>query len=521
MLWGNLMNLCLKKALFFLLLIPFSLLLPASRIAKKSSIIVRTVPEASAHMRKIAENFPKDAALVSVYEKEQADVMVKSAKVLYDNARDQILYALSDIDNRIAYWQYQKDHPWNYFVSKNPLKWVTGPRQKDEVEDNLEALYSHQGHLYTILGQLAERSAIFTQGYKDIFLIDYKKGYEWIDELLNTLSGLAAEKKATSGVPFVARTQQLQAKLDNVLDYKDSLLFDISSTQVPSYIERNWLKSGMFLVALGYGYNNLTLEQIQAPFMTIGSGIQENVITPVQQVMSDVFRGKQPKEAEDLLVSQENITAVHTAVEKFLNNVSSASLVGEAYISPERKQEILNEVLSGGSSKLQALGSELSQYWGGTKAWAEAKVLFAELAALQAGVRIQTKLERLEKQFVGVGKIAFITPALLLGLASYTGYKKWTKKSYAALRRALVEINSLFVDPSKALTDEQYGKMLYLVYNLKNRAKKELPLKRNQQAEFIHDLERIESQDLPVAAKRAVIKDMFRKYEFLGLINKK
>lgn len=84
------------------------------------------------------------------------------------------------------------------------------------------------------------------------------------------------------------------------------------------------------------------------------------------------------------------------------------------------------------------------------------------------------------------------------------------------MRRALLEINSLFVDQTKPLDDERYGKMIYLIYNLKRRARKDLSQKGNLQAEFLEDLERIESKEFDSAAKRRIIDDMFRKYSFLA-----
>jgi hypothetical protein len=83
---------------------------------------------------------------------------------------------------------------------------------------------------------------------------------------------------------------------------------------------------------------------------------------------------------------------------------------------------------------------------------------------------------------------------------------------------ALLEISSLFVDQTKPLDDFEYGKMIYLLYNLKEKAKKELPTKDNVRNDFIKDLERVESREFDSAAKRRIIKDMFKKYSFLGLV---
>ena len=122
-----------------------------------------------------------------------------------------------------------------------------------------------------------------------------------------------------------------------------------------------------------------------------------------------------------------------------------------------------------------------------------------------------------QRQYAAVGKLVLLIPAALAGGVLYTGYQKLTEKNYNPLRRALVDVNSLFVDPAKQLSDEEYGKMLYLTHMLKKRAIKELPTKKNIRADFTQDLEKIESQEFSVAAKRAIIEDMFKKYSFLAL----
>jgi hypothetical protein len=60
--------------------------------------------------------------------------------------------------------------------------------------------------------------------------------------------------------------------------------------------------------------------------------------------------------------------------------------------------------------------------------------------------------------------------------------------------------------------------MIYLLYNIKEMAEKDVSARGNVRDDFIHDLERIESREYDSAAKRRIIKDMFKKYNFLGLI---
>ncbi len=491
-------------------------------IKKSPTVIIRNLAEASASIGRIINEFPQNAVVLPTYEKAQSDAILKSAKVLYDAARIQILHALSEIDSRIAYWQYQKDHPWNYFVSKNPMKWVTGPKQDDEIENNLDILKSHQGELYVLLGQLAECGLKFIQGYKDVFLTDYTKGYEWVDSLLDALVRITVKYQRTSDVPFLARLYQLQSKLGKVTEFKNDLLSDITETEIPSYLARNWFKGGLVLMGLNYGYRNFTFEQLQAPFISTGEMIKENVIEPVQVVIKDVFVGADKNDTlQDLVVSQQNVDVARNSVKKFLDTLSTEpGYLANPDITVENKQKILADINKGNTSSFQELGDELFSNNLKKIKGTEAKSLLIQLIAAQGTYQAQKKFEGIEKQLAGVLKIAFIAPAVLAAAGSYLTYQKMTKKNYGPLRRALVDINSLLVDPSQPLNDEQYGKMLYLIYMLKNRAMKELPAKRNMRADFIADLERIESPEYNVAAKRAIIEDMFKKYSFLGLIQK-
>ncbi len=518
------MTLSIKKLVFFSLItysvniisIPQQISdIISARRARLSQAPLKTIDEALSVLTISIAHFPKDERDIQAYEKKQAEICVKAARMLYGVARVQILEALSEIDNRITYWQYQKDHQWNYFLSKNPLKWVTGPKQEDEIENNLELLESHQGELYALLGQLSEQGNIFNQQYKDVFLTDYTQAYKWIDSLLVTLMRIKPNANLKANNPtFIARAESLKIKLQNVAQFKDQLLSDMPETGIPSYFMRNWLKVSSLLLGLSYGYKNFTLQQLQQPIVAIGKEIERNVIDPVQLIIKDVFFGGSSQ--EDLLISQKNIDVMYNTVKAFLDTLSTESgLVRNLDITEEGKQAILAEIKSGNSSLFQALTDELSR--GGIlkkKKWLDAKAVLYDLYLLQSGARIQRTL-------AGVGKLAFMTPAIASTWLAYAGYQKFAEKNYYPLRYALVEINSLFVDASRPMNDEQYGKMIYLIHMLKKQARKDLPTKKNLQADFILDLEKIESSEFNVAAKRAIIEDMFKKYDFLGLIQKK
>ena len=205
------------------------------------------------------------------------------------------------------------------------------------------------------------------------------------------------------------------------------------------------------------------------------------------------------------------------SIEKFINNLSvqEDSLIGRGDISIADKTKILEDIKVGKTGSFQAFVDILASGWSPKKA-AEATALFYKLLALQAGGRVQKQLSDIQKQSEGIGKLFFLTPTVLSVGAALIGYRVFATKDYTLIRRALVDINSLFVDTTKPLDDERYGKMIYLVYSLKKQTEKMVPIA--DRADFIEDLNKIESKEFDVAAKRRVVDDMFRKYSFLKLV---
>jgi hypothetical protein len=477
--------------------------------AQNSKRTLKTTAGANSYLHSLINNFPAKATDIAVaaYAKEHSEIMLQSAKILYDSARQQILEALAEIDNRITYWQYQKDHPWNYFVSKNPLKWVTGPAQEDEIEDNLETLKSHQGELYVFLGRLAQLGSDFNAGYKDTFLADHQQGYAWIDRLLDALIRIKTKNKASKDGSFIACARQLQEKLENVSQFKDELLSDISATTIPPYFARNWFKGGIALLTMGYGYNNVSYGQIadSLDYLKTSANI---IVDPVKDIAKNIITPEQSGTVSSYEVQSKLVKDFVQDMGKKYNLAPMSKDVIESLsagdYSPYR--EFVEEV---GKREQLSLFSPL-RWVENLKDYGRGKILGGEL-----------DIALLRKQSAALWKVGLSIPALLFTISAYAGYQKLIQKNYTPLRYALININSFFVDPTQQLTAEQQGEMIYLIYMLKRRAEKELPTKKNMRADFIHDLQRLESSEFNVAAKRAIIDDMFRKYEFLGLIQKK
>lgn len=470
--------------------------------------VVATIPEAIIALRKIIMSTPDDDAVaLQNYEKTQSNTVVQCAKILSDNAYAQILNTLEEIDARVTYWRYQKNHPWRYFVTKNPVKWVTGASQDIEVNNNIEQLESHQGELYVLLGQLAEYGNLYDHKHKTLFRDNSMQAYAWVDGLLDILVRIKTSVKDLNAMPaFIARVTVLKAKLERVRFFKNQILSEMKETQMPAHFERNWTKYGTAMLMLGLGYSRMG--QIGAVVSDSFDWTKDFVTGAKQNVEEIFFPGKIGRGG--LIVQQSNIDETRSSMINFLDLMELNKI-----INAQEKAAIMQDEARGSSAAFQSFVNEkiMPSYWNFAKYGLRAWGIFIQLLGLHGGGNI-------EKEIVGLRNIALLAPVAVVGGAiggvGYLGYKKATGKDYAPIRRALVDINSLFVDATRPLDDEQYGKMLYLVFDLKKRAAVDVPL--TDRGDFLNDLNRIESKEFNVAAKRAIVDDMFRKYSFLKLV---
>lgn len=520
------MNICIKRVAclqIFLSCIISSFSCAAPHASRQ--VTITTIADALSYVRKVMSNFPDDIAAEQAYEKAQSGALIICAKILYDNVYVQILAALQEIDARIKYWQEQRNHQWRYFLTKNPLKWVTGKSQQEEIENNIGQLQSHQGELYVLLGQLVKLGNVYDHQQKTVFVKNYQAGYAWIDELLHLLPRIKVEAHdIDSGSPFIARVMLLRLKLGKVRRFKHDILSEIADTRISAHLERNWFKYGALMMGLVYSYNNF--DQLKSSFLSAKDNFDSYIVDPIKGVIKDVFMPEHIGGGDADMLSGVRTTSLESIkqfvadksgtygisnadeivkelennnygpYQNFLDLIASKEHLSEAEKSDWTVKQMYQQV-KGGVAKF----SDLSDFVVG-------KIYFYELLGLSNFVMR-------EKQFAAVTKLILLTPAAFVGWLGYSGYKKFTAKDYASLRRALVDINSLFVDQTRPLDDERYGKMIYLVHNLKQQAEQEAPL--NVRDDFIDDLEMIELQEYDVAAKRRIVEDMFRKYSFLGL----
>lgn len=365
-----------------------------------------TLQNALIDVRRIITDFPSDSQAVQVYENKHSYTLVKCAKVLYDNARQQILLALQEIDKRKSYWQYQKDHQWYYFLTKSPVKWVTGEKQNVEINNNLELLESQQGELYVLLGLLAESGNVYDHNYKVIFVHDVTKAYEWIDNLVDLLARIKTPPVQNDRA-FLARATRLKSKLEKVDYFKDDILFEIRETQIPTRLERNWLKYGTLMAGLGFGYSMGVAEQLKSSFGNLAGGAKEFLIDPLQDIVEEIFAAGRIQKLDDILVPQVDINQAKKSIKIFIDDLHKSWygwFLGKEIEGIVKEKENGDIVID--TAKFLALSDTLMKYWNFKKA-GEAKALYWQLLGLQAGGHTQEQLMGMQSNTRVLAKLPF------------------------------------------------------------------------------------------------------------------
>jgi hypothetical protein len=133
------------------------------------------------------------------------------------------------------------------------------------------------------------------------------------------------------------------------------------------------------------------------------------------------------------------------------------------------------------------------------------------LLAKEIGKRVDAKIQDQELTLMFTALIP-----LIVTCATVTKTYQWaTKKNYTPIRLALADVNALLIESTAQLDDHDYGKLVYLICKLRNKAKS---LKHALSSEFLADVAKLESKRYSAQTKRAIVENMFNKYVFLGRV---
>ena len=492
-----------------------------STITTKQAIVILT-RAVSAHKAMMQENAVHQKK-IDWYENAYSPILLQSSVILLNAAREQFLVILDEINSSLLYWKEQKNHPMKYFFHKSPLKWVTGQRQTDEVVGNIKKLEKLEHDIRVLLGRITKHIYAFKpDGNVD-------ECYTWINQLLSMLYCIGVDsKKIEYENRFDETADKVRFKLGRVSSLKNILLSKISPAIKPGHIARNWLTYSAALAAAYvarnyYVKNTEVVNKIIGPEALAGYAVQvqkytqENVITPVLDTVKAIFvrQGSLPKKESAIKVSREELEKALTEL-----TIVQKTWLGAEYgyvnahpLPEDRKNEILAEDLRGNTAPLLKLWFHIN------------KNPRALISTIEPAIHVIASYLLLQGAYAAeelrvVKNLVILSPGLILAGVGFAGlnklYQSAVSRDYTIIRLAMLDINSLFIEALAPLSDHDYGKLLYLLQDLKSEAIRYLTVA-DMRNDFLTDLAKLESHKFTVETKRRIIKNMFMKYPFLSL----
>jgi len=463
---------------------------------------IDTSAYAQVFVERVVNNIPAKEDEIDAYLNMHKANLLRSAKILSEESQVQILKALQEIDRRLMYWHYQKNHWWGYFFGKNPLKWVIGKSQVEEIEENIVLLKNKQQELYFCLGELSAHEQSYLISFND-----YLASYEWIDQTLEVLSHVTGDNAeyAFYERDFISIIGRLSSGLKVVASLDAAILSSIASTAMPYHFTRNWLRYGLVLAGASYAYKNPELvdslvgpEALQRYQASLTENFKESVADPLENIGRRLF---------GIGGTNADIQGLRKSLETYLDVLAKPKYAGwgPGYITPEQKILILSEEMKGNLAPLQSLLDSLPK-----KAH---NFIFGDNFIQGESLLLNLRGYHAAEMFAMLRNVALLTPATIAGWIGYSGYKKVSEYDYKIIRYALADIAKLIVTKDIAQDNAAYGKLLYSIYNLKQKVTRDIF--GEDRRLFLHDLKQLESRAQNVDAKKQVIDSMFKQYSFL------
>ena len=526
----------------------------------------------SAHQVMVKNESNVESDVYKRYEQLSSALLLICAQVFCNDIRDQILDALQEIDNLIMYWRYQHNHQVSYFFGKSPIKWITGKEQEKEIAYNLRRLERKQAELYTLLGALIGHMHVFSEN-----AVDYNSCYRWIQELFTIVACIKiSHNYNTDGTLFDALSAELELKIKHVSNIKNDFLLPLAHAKKPNHFVRHWIAYTALVIIMGsimrYHRNNRdVLPKAFERAVSFAKDVGVSVVIDPLIDLRDVCFGRNSKSAvteienrivviEELANGVEaNVAAIAKKSTESLREYSLKLLeqcltametekpgwTTSPLINTIEKQEIMTEVRAGGLDKLNKF-CENTKLGGTSGSLYRLEYIKDEetvriiiiidkiLTLLQDYPElIETNILPLIKQtgffITDIGKIvgdfvknnfwtaklAAFTPLAAACIGTVKTYQWATKKNYTPIRLALADVNALLIESTTQLDDHNYGKLVYLIGKLRNKARS---LKDTLSNEFSLDVAKLESKRYSAQTKRAIIENMFNKYAFLGRV---
>jgi hypothetical protein len=216
--------------------------LPTTHTIKSATMM--TMRAITAHKQMLKE-YVNQKDIIDRNDRVYVAILLQGCVVLTNNARSQLLGILDEINNSLAYWREQKNHPTRYFLHKSPIKWVVGKSQNEEIKNNIKKLERLDHNICDILGRMTKHLYNFNPASS----VDGV--YAWIDQLFDMVACIGVYKgKSEFDGRFDEVAEKLRFKLNRVGDLKNKVLGKIAFAKKPSQFVRNWLASTLAIASL-------------------------------------------------------------------------------------------------------------------------------------------------------------------------------------------------------------------------------------------------------------------------------
>ena len=243
----------------------------------------------SAHQAMVKQDTNVEGESYKRYEQISSALLLTCCQVFFNDARNQILNALHDIDNLLVYWRYQQNHRLRYFFGKSPLKWIVGKGQENEVARNIIKLERKQRELYTLLGSLTGHIHAFAE-----IGTTYEKCYSWIEELFEIASCIKTSSLYNCDeTRFDTIAATLELKLKKVNKLKHDCMSSLASARKSNHFIRHWIAYTTMLAIAYYGVhyhskNPVVLgsacEKVIASIRSIGKSVVVDPMTDLWKI---------------------------------------------------------------------------------------------------------------------------------------------------------------------------------------------------------------------------------------------
>jgi hypothetical protein len=433
------------------------------------------------------------------YDAFSTEVVAQYTYELMESLNVALQQILGQLERSSLYWQWCVDHSVRYALSKSPMKWLRGGAQSSE-------LHTKQSEVQMLLhgynvqyGRLVRHQGAFEACIND------QEREAWVHESMNMIwSSISPRSSWSPLLPpqdphFLDSTLGRNALKQRVNESIACMYASIKPVAVPSHWVRNWLPytiAGVGMAALfGVCYKNQ--DALCEGMHTIAEAANNGFNTQIRSRFLEL-----KEEISSILWPSENLTK--TAIEGW-----------------REKLRVCQNYFNGDASKpkgsyVPLVGSTIDHVNNTINDGRQAIGIAIGVGNDMMEHYTQQFDREAKAQILNVRLIALI-PALLVTYPLYGigyGIKHWfSKRDRRMLRARLWQANDILIRADGELSDEEYGKLLYVLHKENEQAQKNVDSK--EYNAFFEDLCYLALPSSTVQQKKETIMNMWHKYQAL------